>query len=78
MAQRNSKLRKAIVTIIVLIVLIPCVFLLYDSVIVSGKETVEFYYMTSDNMLKPVEKEVRGENTEDIPRKRRREFLPFH
>lgn len=66
MAQRESKLRKAIVMLIVLIVLVPCAFMLYDSVIVSGEEKVEFYYMTSDGVMKPTKKEIRGENTEDI------------
>lgn len=66
MANRNSKLRKAIVMVIVLIVLVPCAFLLYDSIVSSGEEKVEFYYMTSDGMMKPVKKDIRGENTEDI------------
>lgn len=66
MANRNSKLRKAIVMVVVLIVLVPCAFLLYDSIVSSGEEKVEFYYMTSDGMMKPVKKDVRGENTEDI------------
>lgn len=66
MALRESKLRKAIVMVIVLIMLVPCVFLLYDSVVASGEEKVEFYYMTSEGVMKPVKKEIRGENTEDI------------
>ena len=66
MAQRESKFRKANVMIIVLIVLVPCAFMLYDSTIVSGEKKVEFYYMTSDGVMKSVKKEIRGENTEDI------------
>ncbi len=66
MAERQNKLRKAIVMIIVLIVLCPCTFLVYDSLIASGEEKVEFYYMTTDDMMKPVKKDIRGENTEDI------------
>lgn len=66
MAQKESKVRKAIVMVIVLIVLVPCAFLLYDSVIASGEEKVEFYYMTNDGVMKPVEKNIRGENMEDI------------
>ena len=66
MAQRENKLRKAIVMLIVLIVLVPCAFMLYDSTIVSGEKKVEFYYMTGDGVMKPVKKEIRGENTEDI------------
>ena len=66
MAQRESKFRKAIVMIIVLIVLVPCAFLGYDSFIASGEEKVEFYYMTGEGMMKPVKKDIRGENTEDI------------
>ena len=66
MVKRDSNFRKAIVLIAVLIVLVPCAFLLYDSVVASGEEKVEFYYMTSDGMMKPTKKEIRGENTEDI------------
>lgn len=66
MAQRESKLRKAIVMIIVLIVLVPCAVLLYDSVISSGETKAEFYYMTSDGVMRPTIKDIRGENTEDI------------
>ena len=66
MANRNSKLRKAIVMVIVLIVLVPCAFLLYDSMVASGEEKVELYYMTSDGVMKPVKKDIRGENTEDV------------
>ena len=46
MVKRDSNFRKAIVLIAVLIVLVPCAFLLYDSVVSSGEEKVEFYYMT--------------------------------
>lgn len=66
MAQPENKLRKAIVMVIVLIVLVPCAFLLYDSVIVSGEEKVEFYYMTNEGVMKPTKKDIRGENLEDI------------
>ena len=62
----QTKFRKAIVMIIVLIVLVPCAFIMYDSVVASGEEKVEFYFMNSDGMMKPVKKEIRGENTEDI------------
>ena len=62
----QTKFRKAIVMISVLIVLVPCAFILYDSVVASGEEKVEFYFMNSDGMMKPVKKEIRGENTEDI------------
>ncbi|MBR6543300.1 MAG: GerMN domain-containing protein [Anaerotignum sp.] len=66
MALRESKLRKAIVMIIVLIVLVPCAFLMYDSMISSGEEKVEFYYMTNEGTMKPMKRDIRGENTEDI------------
>ena len=66
MAEREIKMRKAIVMIIVLIVLVPCAFLGYDAFIASGEEKVEFYYMTSDGVMKPLKKDIRGENTEDI------------
>lgn len=62
----QNKLRKAIVMAIVLIVLVPCAFLLYDSVVASGEEKVEFYYMTNEGTMKPVKKDIRGENMEDI------------
>ena len=66
MEPRESKFRRIIAMIIVLIVLVPCAFLLYDSFISSGEEKVEFYYMNSDGVMKPVKKDIRGENTEDI------------
>jgi len=66
MAQREHKFRKAIVMIIVLIVLVPCAFLLYDSVVASGEEKVEFYHMTNEGVMKAQPKDIRGENTEDI------------
>ena len=66
MALKESKFRKAIVMVIVLIVLVPCAFLLYDSMVASGEEKVELYYMTSDGVMKPVKKDIRGENTEDV------------
>ena len=64
--EKEHKIRKAIVLAIVLIILVPCAFLIYDSVVASGEEKVEFYYMNSDGMLKPVKKDIRGENMEDI------------
>ncbi|MBQ2880474.1 MAG: GerMN domain-containing protein [Anaerotignum sp.] len=62
----QTKIRKAIVMVIVLIVLVPCAFLVYDALIASGEEKVEVYYMTSEGVMKPVKKDIRGENTEDI------------
>lgn len=66
MALRETKIRKAIVMVIVLIVLVPCAFLLYDSIISSGEEKVEFYYMSNEGVMQPTKKDIRGENTEDI------------
>ena len=66
MAQRENKLRKAIIMIVVLIILVPCAFLLYDTVIASGEEKVEFYYMTNEGKMKPTQKDIRGESTEDV------------
>lgn len=65
MAKQEKRLRKAIAVIIVLIILVPCAFLLYDSVVASGEETVEFYYVTADGTMQPTEKVIRGENMED-------------
>ena len=62
----QMKIRKVIVLFIVLIVLIPCAVLLYDAVTASGEETVEFYYMTNEGKMEPTEKNIRGENLEDI------------
>lgn len=62
----QAKIRKAIVLFIALIVLIPCVVMVYDSVTVSDEKKVEFYYMTSDGAMKPTVKSIRGENLEDI------------
>ena len=61
----ENKLRKAIIAIIVLLILVPCTFLIYDSVTSSGEANVEFYFMTSDGTLKPTKKEVGGETRED-------------
>ena len=66
MVLQESKIRKATVLIVVLLILVPCAFLLYDSVISSGEEKVEFYYMNAEGVMKPVKKDIRGENTEDI------------
>ena len=66
MALRETKIRKAIVMIVVLIVLVPCAFLLYDSIIASGEEKVEFYYMSNEGVMQPTKKDIRGENTEYI------------
>lgn len=63
--QQESRLRKVIAVIIVLIVLVPCAFLLYDTVIASGEENVSFYYMTADGTMQPTQKNIRGENRED-------------
>ena len=60
----EGKLKKAIMVIIVLLVLIPCSFLLYDSLTDSG-EAVELYYMTTDGTMKPTEKEIAQQNRED-------------
>ena len=63
MAEKNF--RKAIAVIVVLLVLVPCAFLLYDSTVASGEENVELYFMSTDGTMKPIEKEVRGETRED-------------
>lgn len=65
MANREKLFRRVIATIIVLIILIPCSVLIYDTVTTSGEETVEFYYMSGDGSMKPMEKNIRGENRED-------------
>lgn len=65
MAKRNNLLRKAIVLIIALVILIPCSVLIYDAAIASGEEKVDFYYMMSDGKMKPIEKKIRSESTED-------------
>lgn len=65
MAKRNTLFRKVNILIIVLVILIPCSVLLYDAVIASGEENVDFYYMTTEGKMKPIEKKIRGESTED-------------
>ena len=65
MANREKFFRKAIAVIIVLIILIPCSVLIYDAVITSGEEKVEFYYMSGDGSMKPIEKNIRSENRQD-------------
>lgn len=65
MEQGNSKLKKAVLWIIALIILVPLSFLVYDSVIASGEEKIEFYYMTAESKMKPFSMDIRGENRED-------------
>jgi len=61
----EKRFRKAIAVIVALLVLIPCAFLLYDSTVASGEETVELYFMSTDGTMKPTDKEVQGETRED-------------
>ena len=61
----EKSFRKAIAVIVVLLVLVPYAFLLYDSTVASGEENVELYFMSTDGTMKPIEKEVRGETRED-------------
>ena len=43
MTQRKSLARKLIVLFIVLVILIPCSVLVYDTVVSSNEERVDFY-----------------------------------
>ena len=47
MTQRKSLARKLIVLFIVLVILIPCSVLVYDTVVSSNEERVDFYYKSS-------------------------------
>lgn len=51
MTQRKSLARKLIVLFIVLVILIPCSVLVYDTVVSSNEERVDFYYMMSDGSM---------------------------
>lgn len=59
MKMNKNFLRKAIVTLIVLVILIPCSVLFYDlSQAEHGNNTVEFYYIMNDGRMKPMERSV--------------------
>ena len=67
MTQRKSLVRKLIVLFIVLVILIPCSVLVYDTVVSSNEERVDFYYMMSDGGMGALKK--------NIPRTDREEML---
>ena len=67
MTQRKSLARKLIVLFIVLVILIPCSVLVYDTVVSSNEERVDFYYMMSDGGMGALKK--------NIPRTDREEML---
>ena len=56
MTQRKSLARKLIVLFIVLVILIPCSVLVYDTVVSSNEERVDFYYMMSDGGMGALKK----------------------
>ena len=67
MTQQKSLVRKLIVLFIVLVILIPCSVLVYDTVVSSNEERVDFYYMMSDGGMGALKK--------NIPRTDREEML---
>ena len=58
MTQRKSLARKLIVLFIVLVILIPCSVLVYDTVVSSNEERVDFYYMMSDGSMSALKKNI--------------------
>ena len=64
MTQRKSLVRKLIVLFIVLVILIPCSVLVYDTVVSSNEERVDFYYMMSDGSEKKYSPNGQGGNAE--------------
>ena len=58
MTQRKSLARKLIVLFIVLVILIPCSVLVYDTVVSSNEERVDFYYMMSDGSMGALKKNI--------------------
>lgn len=59
MKMNKNFLRKAIVTLIVLVILIPCSVLVYDFLQAEkDNSTVEFYYIMNDGRMKPMERSV--------------------
>ena len=58
MTQRKSLARKLIVLFIVLVILIPCSVLVYDTVVSSNEERVDFYYMMSDGGMGALKKNI--------------------
>ena len=58
MTQRKSLARKLIVLFIVLVILIPCSVLVYDTVVSSNEERVDFYYMMSDGGMGALKKKI--------------------
>ena len=51
MTQRKSLARKLIVLFIVLVILIPCSVLVYDTVVSSSEERVDCYYIRRQRQM---------------------------
>ena len=66
MTQRKSLVRKLIVLFIVLVILIPCSVLVYDTVVSSNEERVDFYYMMSDGGMGALKKNIPRTDREDM------------
>lgn len=62
----EKKWRKVIAAILIVLVLIPCGILFYESVLSSDDGKVEFYYMTTEGMMKPLKKEAVEGNREEM------------
>ena len=66
MTQRKSLARKLIVLFIVLVILIPCSVLVYDTVVSSNEERVDFYYMMSDGGMGALKKKIPRTDREEL------------
>lgn len=66
MQLQNHILRKGIIALILLVIVLPCLFLLYDTVTAAGKERAELYYMMADGEMKAVERTVARGTAEEM------------
>ncbi len=66
MEKQSVFVRRIIMAIIAMLILIPCSVLLFDAVEASGEEKAEFYYMMTDGKMKPIDREVRGGDPQEV------------
>ena len=58
MKEKKNLLRKAVVAVIVLVILIPCSVLVYETSQTKDESTIQLYYMMNDGKMKPVGRNV--------------------
>ena len=70
MTEYKNAIRGIVITILAILILIPCSLFLFEVIKSSGTEKVEFYYMMNDGRLKAVdgwiESSTQGEMLEEV------------